>query len=224
MCYSLELYVIKPTIAVIFIMIAGSRFWRTTKIIRALSEANYNKLLRQRDQPGPSYIATSTSAAKPLTIPSDSDSEELRPLVRKRKRPLAAYDSSTESDSSLPPTKVRCSTSHTATLKILSEIKSILGDYHSEVVHLRLEKEIDTKKSCVYAIFSCLICKDVVVEQSVAVVPPCCRAAVVCLECMERWLETQPTCPHCREPLVIDDCVKMPVLRPLFDFLAQYNE
>ena len=118
------LYVIKPTVAVIFIMIAGSRFWQTTKIIRALSEANYNKLLRQRDQPGPSYIAMSTSAAKPLTVPSDSDSdsEELRPLVRKRKRPLAAYDSSTESHLSLAPTKVRCSTSPHFTYSYIENI------------------------------------------------------------------------------------------------------
>ena len=55
----------------IITIIAGARFWGTAKIIRALSEANYNQLLRQRDQPGLSHVAASTSANKPLTIPSD---------------------------------------------------------------------------------------------------------------------------------------------------------
>ena len=89
--------------------------------IRALSEANYNKILRQRDQPA-HHIPASTSAAKPFTIPSDSDLEELRPLLRKTKRPLAAYDSSTESHLSLAPTKVRCSTSPRFTYSYIENI------------------------------------------------------------------------------------------------------
>ena len=115
---------------------------------------------------------------------------------------------------------VRAATSPTSTMKILSHMKSLFGEYHSEVVHLRLEREIDTKKSSVYMIFSCLIYNDVVVEESVLIIPPCCRAVVVCLEC---WLETWPLCPHCREPLAIDNCVKLSVLRLLFDLLAQYD-
>ena len=217
---SLSLHSVSFKLTSYVALITGSRFWRTTKIIRALSEANYNRLQRQlRDRPGPSHMAG--SSLKPFTVPSDSDSEELKPLARKRKRPFPTYDSSTESDSSLPHTKVCSTDMPTPTMKILSEIKCLLGDYHTEVVHLRLEREIDTKKSSVYMMLSCLICKEIAAEESVPVVPPCCRAAVVCQECMDRWLDTQPTCPHCREPLLIDNCVKFPILRPLFDFLAQ---
>ena len=106
----------------------GSRFWRTTKIIRAVSEADYNRFQKRRDPPGQSSY---------ITI-SGSDSEELKPLIRKRKRTAATLDSSSsDSDSSLPRTKVVATS---ATMKILSDIKSLIGDYHTEVVHLRLRE------------------------------------------------------------------------------------
>ena len=199
---------------------SGSRFWRTTKIIRAVSEADHNRLNRQpKDQPGPSH--------KIFTIPSDSDSDDLLCSGRKRKRPLAPFEcnNSTDSDSSLPHIKIRAPPSDSPTVKMLSEIKSLLSSYHQEVVRLRLERELqEEKKPTLYSMFSCLICKDVVVEESAPLVPPCCRAAVLCRECMDQWLENQPSCPHCREPLSIESCDKLPILRPLFDFLSEQQE
>ena len=179
-----------------------------------MSEADYNRLKRPRnDLPGQSH--------RTYTIPSDSDSDDIQHLVRKRKRPLPAYECSTDSDSSLPRLKIPASPS--PTVKMFSDIKSLLSDYHREVVHLRLERELEDKRPSVYMIFSCLICKDVPAEEAAPLVPPCCRAAVVCHDCMDRWLESQPSCPHCREPLTMDRCDKLPILRPLFDFLAEHN-
>lgn len=136
-------------------------------------------------------------------------------MFRKRKHPSTTYDSSTDSDSSLPRVKIPAPAS--PTFKLLSDIKTMIGDYHNEVVHLRLERELEQKRSTIFLMFSCLICKDTVTESS-PVVPPC-------WECMERWLETQeqPTCPLCREPLQIDSCAKLPILRPLFEFLSRYS-
>ena len=212
--YIILVYTVTITVMALLTLNSGSRFWRTTKIIRAVSEADYNRLNRQpKDQPGPSH--------KIYTLPSDSDSDDLQCLGRKRKRPLARYEFSTDSDSSLPHVKVSAPLSDSPTVKMLSEIKSLLSNYHSEIVHLRLERELEEKKPTLYSMFACLICKDVVVEESAPLVPPCCRAAVLCRECMDHWLENQPSCPHCREPLTIERCDKLPILRPLFDFLSE---
>ena len=91
---------------------------------------------------------------------------------------LSSQSSSSDSDSSLPRTKVVATSS---TIKILSDIKSLMGDYHTEAVRLRLERELDEKKLSVF-LFSCLICKEIVFEESSPVVPPCCRASVVCCD------------------------------------------
>ena len=50
-------------------------------------------------------------------------------------------------------------------MQLLSEIRSLLGDYHCEVVRLHLEKELDERKATVYALFS-LICEQIVNEVS----------------------------------------------------------
>ena len=81
-----------------------------TKIIRAVSEVDYNRLHKRKDQAGTSYI-----------VPSGSDSEELKPLTKKREWAHVVLDSS------LPRTKVVATFS---TMQLLSEIRSLLGDYH----------------------------------------------------------------------------------------------
>lgn len=58
---------------------------------------------------------------------------------------------------------------------------------HNEVVHLQSESKHDNepkrvskpKRKSLLAIFSYIICKDTVNEDSMPVVPPSCRAAVV---------------------------------------------
>ena len=63
--------------------IVGMKFWKTGKIVKAISESDYQKLQRSRgrstDQPGP-------SRSLPVIV-SDSDSDgPLVPLVRKKRK------------------------------------------------------------------------------------------------------------------------------------------
>ena len=74
------------------------------------------------------------------------------------------YDSSTDSESSLP--WVKLSATDFPTLKMLLGIKSLIGNYRNEVIHLQLESESkcdhNPKGKSLFAIFSRLICKDTV--------------------------------------------------------------
>lgn len=157
--------------------------------------------------PGPSH----TWRNSPIHIPSDSESESgSKPLIH-RKRRCYMYDSSTESENSIPPMKHDAIQSKEAG-KILKDIKYAVDKYHEEAKRFRLWRELDEQKSALIFAFACLICKDVVSTDSTPVVPPCCRAAVMCMckECLISWLEYQPSCPHCREPMSIDECLPMP--------------
>ena len=108
----------------------GSQFWRTTKIIRAITESDYFRLIgKRKDQPGPSK----------LVHVSDSDSDKVKPLIRHKKR---RYNSS-DSDSSLPDVKV----SSVCGSSVLSEMKVTREMYHREVVTMRLEKEVESSYS-----------------------------------------------------------------------------
>lgn len=193
------------------LLCTGSQFWRTTKVIRALTESDYSRLIGKRsDQPGPSKLVTV----------SDSDSDEVKPLIRHKKR---RYDSS-DSDSSLPDVKLS-SVGDSSTMKLLSEIKVTLETYHREMVNMRLEKEVESSRSSIFMIFSCIICKDIVSAEASPVVPPCCQAAIICRACLERWLQSQQSCPHCREEISnIEICTPLPVLRPLYNLLSTSNQ
>ena len=103
---------------------------------------------------------------------SDLDSDDVKPLIQRKKR---RYDSS-DSDSSLPVSSVGGS----STMKLLFEIKGILETYHREVVDLRLKKEVESSRSSILMIFSCIICKEYVSAEAAPVVPPCCQAAIMC--------------------------------------------
>ena len=83
------------------------------------------------------------------------------------------HDSSTDSESSLP--WVKLSATDFPMLKMLLDIKSLIGNYHNEVIQLQLESESkcdhDPKGKSLLAIFSCLLCKDTANEDSLPVVP-----------------------------------------------------
>lgn len=149
---------------------------------------------RGSPNPGPS----NTCRNSPIQIPSDSESENgWKPLIRRKRR---YYDSSTESENSIPPVK-RPAVYSTEAVKMLKDIKFAMDRYHEEAKRFRLWRELDEQKSALMFAFACLICKDVVSSDSIPVVPPCCRAAVMCKECLISWLENQPSCLHCRELL-----------------------
>ena len=108
----------------------GSKFWRGSKIVRAITEAEFLKRERLRGGDtgvGSSGLEASLHGARnsPLTIISDSDSDSpLVPLVRRRKRPYVppAPDIS-DSDSSQPHAKVNCPNLKVA--KMFMEIKDV---------------------------------------------------------------------------------------------------
>ena len=99
----------------------GMKFWKTGKIVKALSESDYHKLQRSRgNQPGP-------SRSLPVIV-SESDSD--RPLVRKkRKISYVPTPPGLESDSSQsPPTCAR-----TSTVKMFREITSLIQDVKKQL-------------------------------------------------------------------------------------------
>ena len=75
-------------------------------------------------------------------------------------------------------------------------------------------------------IFSCIICKSTITTTSNLVVAPCCQTALACRDCLEEWLSSTDnhTCPNCREPIDIEQCSPMPVIRPLIAALANGDE
>ena len=165
-----------------------------------MSAADYSRLNKKRYEiPGSSKI-------------SDSESDDLSSLPTKKRKYVSKYSS--DSDSSNPPVKVSD--------KSITQLKDLLLKYHSEVLKNNVERQVQSE-TFLYSLFSCLICRDVVQADAAPVIPNCCRAAPICTDCLQRWIETQPTCPHCREDMldVETGSSPFPILRPLFDFLSK---
>ena len=81
--------------------------------------------------PGPSY----TWRSSPIHIPSDSESESGSKTLIHRKRRCYMYDSSTESENSIPPTKHAIQSKEA--VKILKDIKCAMDKYHEEAKRFR---------------------------------------------------------------------------------------
>ena len=179
---------------------AGSKFWHTSKIIQAISEVDYNKLERHKNgEPGPS-----TSV---VNLVSESSSEDFHKLFTvnkkklKRKRKVSPPPDTSQTDSDLsttaptpPPSKFRATV----------DVRQLLLD------DLIKSKCPGTKKSILCEIFTCIICKELVVDDKVPVMPSCCSSMLSCKQCLEQWLEAAGVCPHCRQPISIDDCISQP--------------
>ena len=174
------------------------KFWRSSKIIKAVSESDYSNLHRIRGgrsfgDPGPSRA--------PTILLSDSDSDgPVRPLVRKRK-----FKYIDESDSDSGPSKVK-----------VQKTVSLLEDIQGGVKKIN---EVLSDQKSLKDLFTCLVCKQVTLEESKPTIPPCCRSVVVCESCIQQWLETNPIRPHCRSPLSFDNCMPQPLLIPMFELL-----
>ena len=213
----------------------GSKFWHTNKIIRAISEVDYKKLEMLRNgearpsEPGPSRSGEpgpSTSVVH-VNLVSDSSSEDLHQLFgkgkKKRKRkyfvppPPNATDSeefSTTSSISPPPSKFRA----TVDVKnLLLEIKDDLKSKGKKTAGSLL------KKTTIADIFTCIICKELAVEEKNPIMPSCCSSLLCCKQCLEQWLDTSGGCPHCRRPITMDDCVVQPLIKPLFELVHNHS-
>ena len=198
----------------------GSKFWRGSKIVRAITEVDFLKRERLRGGGdagiGSSGIQTSLygTRSSPLTVVSDSDSDSLFvPLMRRRKRPhVPPAPELSDSDSSQPRTKLHCPDLKVA--KMFMEIKEDV-----QAIKSKLSKSENKFLVMIRDIFTCLIFKEVMTETSGTVMLPCCRNALCCRDCLSRWLADSSICPHCREEVQLENCLPQPLIRPIIDML-----
>ena len=146
--------------------VTGSKFWRGSKIIRAITEAEFVK--RERLRGGDTGVGSSGVQASlhgsrnsPLTLISDSDSDSpLVPLIRRRKRPhVPPPPELSDSDSSQPRSKKNCPDLKVA--KMFMEIKEDV-----QAIKTKLLESENKFLMTIRDIFTCLICKEVMTETS----------------------------------------------------------
>ena len=194
----------------------GSKFWRGTKIIRAITEAEFVK--RERLRGGDAGVGVTgvqqSLHNSPPTVISDSDSDSpLVPLVRRRKRPFVPPPPEiSDSDSSQSRSKMSCPDMKVA--KMFMEIKEDV-----DAIKSKLSERDNKFLMTIRDIFTYIICKEVMTETSGTLMLPCCRNALCCHDCLRRWLTDSSVCPHCREEVQIESCLPQPLIRPIMDML-----
>ena len=183
---------------------AGSKFWKTGKIIKAINEEDYQKLESKRNG---HKQQTSSKITRPLNLTveissSDSDdSTSLRPLARFRKR----AEQQAEPSNLLTELSVvhnKCNDMESLLVSIKDDVQQLMPP-----VPKRQKNELQE-------MFICIICKANPMEQD-PVIPQCCCGFVVCKGCIEEWLLGNPSCPQCREEISLDLCLPIPPFRPL---------
>lgn len=108
--------------------------------------------------------------------------------------------------------------------KFISRIYLCLSAQRVKSIKEKLEQQSAKQPFDVLKeIFTCLICKELIREDSRPVMLPCCRNAICCYECINTWLITSPICPHCRETVDIESCLPQPLIRPmLICFMSEH--
>ena len=199
------------------VSVLGIKFWKGSKIIRAISETEYLKRERMRNGEGPSGIPRNS----PVTVVSDSDSDSglVHPFVSSRKRSYVPTPPELSDSDSNPP-RPKSYGPHPKIAKMFSELKDQIQSINDKV-----DENSNSNKTLasLREMFTCLICRSVVEETSRPVMLPCYRSAICCYDCMSRWLETSPICPHCREAVQIENCNPQPILRPMFNLLGNQD-
>ena len=207
------------------LLIAGSKFWHTSKIIRAISEADYDKLERHRNgKAGGSSI---------VNLISDSSSEEYYsfgvPPKRKRKKmifvppPRDGSPSDSDNSQSTPSPPLSKYRATVDVEKVLMDVKQKLFKSSNEMPPDEVRSAQKQIRDTVCAIFTCIICKEVTTEDKVPIMPTCCNSTFCCTSCLEQWLSNAGCCPHCRHPLTMSSCHSQPLIKPLFDFLGEHT-
>ena len=113
----------------------------------------------------------------------------------------------------------------TDVLSVLFDVRDKMSEFRSEMEHQI--KELNLKEQVSLAIgglFTCIICKEVSLEDKLPMMPTCYRNIVCCRSCLSQWLSTSNLCPHCRQVISMDDCMPQPPLRPLFELIDLSGE
>lgn len=201
----------------------GGKFWRTSKIIRAVSARDYEQIELQRNPP--------RSPPPKLVTLSDSDSDfELPSIIPfKRRKPLSlgrtSCGPSTVTTSSTEPTWLPKLTETWEKVAIMSAEST---QQLCEIQSLRemLKNQAQMTLTSVAGIFTCIICKSTMKANTNLLVAPCCQAALACRECLEEWFRSSAnrTCPNCRESVEVEQWTPMPTIRPLVAALCNADE
>ena len=175
--------------------ILGGKFWRTSKIIRAVSLRDYQQIELQRNPP---------SKFSSIVTLSDSDSDfERSPVAVKRRKPLSLERTSYGPTSAEPfwlpkltETWEKVAIMSAESTQQLCEIQSL-----REMVKHQAQMTLVS----IAGIFTCIICKSTMKANTNLLVAPCCQAALACRECLKEWLRSSDnhTCPNCRESVEV---------------------
>ena len=49
-----------------------------------------------------------------------------------------------------------------------------------------------------------------------------CCAVLMCKEYVDRWLELDSTCPHCRDAVTVDSCSQIGEIRSIGEIIATW--
>lgn len=156
---------------------AGSKYWRTARIIRAVAENLYERFRAGTDataaSPSSGQPVISICTSSPVQI-SDSDSEIYYyvHVAKKRKCNVPTPPAS--------PLSIAVS-SDGLQYKISDKIDEL--KQHTNVHFTSLKSHGITQN--IMKIFTCLICKTAVKKSSCPLVPPCCKAVLVCTHCLQ---------------------------------------
>ena len=185
---------------------AGAKFWRGTRKVKAMRRVEYT-------------ASRGSGKKKKMTnYFSDSDLSDFELPAPKK------IDLTVDEDAGDTPAADNVPTNHGPLNDVCHRLEKCI-DKVSDLQQLRsqismlqgdkekFEREAALMKQTIEDLkegLTCIICK------SVASFPwmltPCCRI-ITCKECSDRWLEMDPSCPHCRATVEASSSMEVPPIR-----------
>ena len=198
------------------------------KRVRAVTLADYKKYSKEKQ---------AKISSRRVTVISDSDDDfESPPKLLRTSDINAASPSPSYSPIHQPealqnqsvhaPCSVRFASFEYRLAKVEADLAEseqfscILKDKEKEIELVRALKtklEEETRQ-----VFKCLICN--ITTTLPLAISPCCKIVLGCNTCVERWLDEEGTCPHCRQQLAQTGCAQLPVIPSLVELLDKLRE
>lgn len=166
-------------------MFLGPKFWKGNKKIKAVSEEDFDHWYDKDFSP-----YHSSGGIKQLPLISSSDEDDFMPSTSKG-----------------PPPKKKLKVERLDNIE--ERLKSVEGTL--EKVKGDTESPSNIHQQLIAILFNnlkCLICKMLLNENPLIL--PCCNQIGCCEDCLKQWLNESTTCPHCRAPITMSSCVKLP--------------